>query len=140
MNGIQYILPSLILNKTTCEYIIDYQKKHHKNLEETFTLCVKLHVCYRCGKEKRIKEFKKSKNILTREHSIYCIECADAIHRLFLCKERLRIYKIKNNIVNLADSYIAATMKIPLNELRQYPELIEAKRLQMQINRILKNY
>ncbi len=36
---------------------------------------------------------------------------------------------------NLVDSYIAGLFKIPLFVLKQCPELIEAKRLQMQIKR-----
>jgi hypothetical protein len=138
MNSIEYILPNLILNKTCFESIIDYEKTKHKDLQKIFDLCVNFHVCYRCGKQKRIREFKKTKHDWQRKHSIYCIECDNAMNRLFLCKKKLRIYKIKNDAKNLTDKYISWQLKISVNELKEYPELIEVKRLQLQIKRTLK--
>ena len=38
-------------------------------------------------------------------------------------------------IKNLTDTYIAGRLKIPVLMLRQYPELLEAKRLQINIKR-----
>jgi hypothetical protein len=39
---------------------------------------------------------------------------------------------------SITDAYISALLKIPFNEVKKYPELIEAKRLQIQIHRLTK--
>ena len=44
----------------------------------------------------------------------------------------------KNVIYNLKDSYIAKELKIPVKDLREYPELIEAKRFHILIYRVVK--
>lgn len=57
-------------------------------------------------------------------------------------KEELRILKKKyhdKEKVNITDSYLSIVFNMPVNDLREYPELIEAKRLQLLIKRELKN-
>jgi hypothetical protein len=46
----------------------------------------------------------------------------------------------KRESINLSDRYIATQLHTSLVELRKYPELIEAKRIQLQINRELKMF
>jgi hypothetical protein len=46
-------------------------------------------------------------------------------------------YQLKRN-KELPDSYLAGILKMPVDELRQYSELLELKRLHIQLKRVLK--
>lgn len=53
-----------------------------------------------------------------------------------LIKQALK--RDKKNSMDLTDGFIAQKLRIPIIDLRQYPELIETKRVQLQIIRKLK--
>jgi hypothetical protein len=96
------------------KYIKEYQTKHKKQISKN-------HKKYRDNHKEQIKE---SGKIYTLNHK----EQINEFQKKWDKKQR----------INLSDKYIISQLRIPTNVLKQYPELIEAKRIHIQIKRIEK--
>ena len=121
--------------------ISEYRKKWKEQYSRTRTKCQKISHLPRSIRASILKKIKKGYVFTTYEQ--YKIDCRSNISKArrkydygevcFVSKED----KSKSGIVNLTDSYVAMSMRIPVDEAPK--ELIEVKRNILKLKRELKN-
>ena len=115
------------------EYHKKYREIHKKQMEEYYKEYREIH-------KEHIKEYtKKYQKKYHEDHKEQRKEYHKEYHEDH--KEQIEEYTKKygkEQIINLADSYIARSIGIKTDVLRKYPEFIESKREELKVKRLLK--